>query len=111
MNESERNRPPRLAAFLQILAGVWPAPGSVDGILSSSRLHLELHGAPVADCRMSAFSIVEAFDVVEHVSLGFVTCPIRFACRAFGLQRGEEALHRRIVPNVARTAHRADDTV
>ena len=40
-------------------------------------------GAPVADYRVSAFSIVEALDVVEHVSLGFVTCPIRFACRAF----------------------------
>ena len=54
----------------------WPAPGSVDTRLSQSRLHLELHGAFVTDCRVSAFSIVEALDVIEHVSLGFVTCPI-----------------------------------
>ena len=39
---------------------LWPAPGLVDTRLSKSRLHLELHGASVADCRVSAFSIVEA---------------------------------------------------
>ena len=33
-------------------------------------LHLELHGAFVADCRVSTFSIVEAFDVIEHVKCG-----------------------------------------
>lgn len=36
---------------------------------------------------------------------------IRLACCALGLQQGKEALHRRIVPNVAGTAHRADDAV
>jgi len=58
-----------------------------------------------------ASHVVEAFDVVEHVSLGFVPCPIGLARRSFGFQRGEEALHRRVVPDVARTAHRADDAV
>ncbi len=48
-----------------------------------------------------AFRIIEAFNVVEHVSLGLVARAIRFACCALGLQRGEEALHRRIVPDVA----------
>ena len=60
---------------------------------------------------MPALSIVEAFDVVEHVSLGFVAGPIRFAGCALGFERGEEALHRGIVPDVARAAHRADDAV
>jgi hypothetical protein len=43
-------------------------------------MHLEFHGAFVADCPVSAFSIVEAFDVIEHVSLGFVT-PIFYSSR------------------------------
>ena len=41
-------------------------------------------------------------------SLGSGSIP--FARCSFGFERGEEALHRRIVPDVA-AAHRADDTV
>src|SRR5271168_5499426 len=96
---------------LSCVTEVWPAPGSVDTRLSESRLHFELHGAQISDRRVPAFRIIEAFDVVEHISLGLVARPIRFARRALGLQRGEEALHRRIVPDVARTAHRADNAV
>src|SRR5260370_1865179 len=91
--------------------GDGPALGWVDPHRSKPRLHLELRGASVADCRVSTFSIVEAFDVIEHVSLGFVTHPIRLACCAGGFGRREEALHRGIVPNVARAAQRADDAV
>ena len=60
---------------------------------------------------MPAFRIIEALDVIEHIGLGFVPRPIGLARRSLGLQRGEEALHRRIVPDVARAAHRADDAV
>ena len=70
----------------KIRMAFWPAPGLVDTRLSYSRLHLELHGASVADCRVSAFSIVEAFDVIEHVSLGLVTRSIGLARCALGLQ-------------------------
>lgn len=49
---------------------------------------------------MSAFGIVEALDVVEHVGSGLVSGSVHFARSPFGLQRGEEALHRRIVPDV-----------
>jgi hypothetical protein len=37
-----------------------------------------------------AFGIVEAFDVVEHISPGLVPRPVRFACRSFCLQRREK---------------------
>jgi hypothetical protein len=58
---------------------------------------------------VAALGIVEALDVIEHVSFGFVTRAIGFALGSFGLQRGEEALHRRrVVPHVARPAHAAD---
>src|ERR1700691_2440613 len=60
---------------------------------------------------MPAFRIIEAFDVVAHVSLGLVMCPIGFASCSLGLERREEALHRGVVPNVARTAHRAEDAM
>src|ERR1700733_8206683 len=80
--------------------GVWPAPGLDDTCLSYSGLSLELHGADVADCRVPAFGIVEALDVIEHVSLGILPGSIGFARCALGLQRREEALHRGVVPDV-----------
>jgi hypothetical protein len=58
-----------------------------------------------------AFRIVEALDVVEYISSRLVSGPVRFAPCALGLQLREEALHRGIVPGVARTAHRTDDAV
>src|SRR5215204_52787 len=70
-----------------------------------------LRGTQISDRRVAALRIIEAFDVVEHVSLGLVACVIGLARCALGLQRGEEALHRGIVPHVARAAHRTDDTV
>jgi hypothetical protein len=54
----------------------------------------------ISDRRVPAPGIVEALDVVEHVGLGLVACPVRFACRSFGFQRREEALHRRIIPTL-----------
>ena len=53
--------------------------------------------------------MVEA--LVEHVVSGFIPCPIKLPRRSFGLQRREEALHRRIVRDVAGAAHRTDDAV
>ena len=60
---------------------------------------------------MPSFRIVEAVDVVEHIGLGLVPRSVDFTRRALGLERGEEALHRRIVADVARTTHRADHIV
>ena len=50
---------------------------------------------------MSPLGIIDALDVIEHVGLGLDSRAVRLARRAFGLQRGEEALHRCIVPDVA----------
>ena len=36
---------------------------------------------------------------------------VRYKRCSFGLERGEEALHRRVVPDIARAAHRADHAV
>ena len=49
--------------------------------------------------------IVEALDVIDHVRFGLVSSAVRFVRRAFSFQRGEEALHRGIVPAVAGSAH------
>ena len=61
------------------------------------------------ECRRRG--IVEALDVIEHVGLGLGSCAVHLRGRAFGLQRGEEALHHRIVPDVARPAHATGDAV
>ena len=49
--------------------------------------------------------IIEALDVIEHVGFGLVSRTVRLVRCAFGLQRGEEALHRGIVPDIAGSAH------
>ena len=49
--------------------------------------------------------IIEALDVIEHVGFGLVSRAVRLVRRPFGLERGEEALHRGIVPAVAGSAH------
>src|SRR5450830_47804 len=60
---------------------------------------------------IDTFWIVEALDVVEHVGFRLIPRPVDFTRCAFGLERREEALHCRIVPDIARAAHRADDAV
>ena len=55
--------------------------------------------------------IIEALDVIEHVRFGLVSRAVRLVHRPFGLERGEEALHRGIVPDVVGPAHATDDAV
>lgn len=55
--------------------------------------------------------IVEAFDVVDNIGAGFISCAIHFAGGAFSLQRLEEAFRRRVVPDIACSAPRACDAV
>ena len=54
---------------------------------------------------MSPPKIIEALDVIKHVRFGLVARAVRFRRGAFGLERGEEALHRGIVPAVAGSTH------
>ena len=55
--------------------------------------------------------IVETLDVIEHIGPGLRSRAVQLGGRAFGLQRGEEALHHRIVPDVARPTHATGDAV
>ena len=80
--------------------GLWPAPGFVDTRLSQSRLPFELHRTHITDRQVSAFGIVEALNVVEHTS-ALASSRVRYKRCSFGLERGEEALHRRVVPDIA----------
>ena len=89
----------------------WPAAGFVDTRLSLHNAGLECHWAEIAQLRMASLRIVEALDVVEHVGPGGVTRAVDLAGSPFGFQRGEEALHCRVVPYVAGPAHRAGDAV
>ena len=51
---------------------------------------------------MLSLGTVKALDVIEHVRFGLVSRAVRLVRRPFGLERGKEALHRRIVPAPAR---------
>ena len=55
--------------------------------------------------------MVEALDVIAHISLGLSARAVHLRSRTFGLQRGEAALHYRIVPDLARPTHAAGDAV
>ena len=60
---------------------------------------------------MPALEVVEALDVIEHIGLGLGPCAIRLARCPFRLERGEEAFHRSIVPDIARSAHGTGDAI
>ena len=55
--------------------------------------------------------IVETLDVSNTSGLGLSLRAVHLRGRAFSLQRGEEALHHRIVLDVARPAHATGDAV
>ena len=83
----------------------------MDTRLGYISLLLEVHGAEIAQGRVPACGIVKALDVIEHILPCVVARAVGFARDAFGLQRGEEALHRGVVPDVAGSAHRTGDAV
>src|SRR2546421_13032282 len=89
----------------------WPAPGLDDPLLSYSSISLAHHRAQIANRRVPAFRIVEAFDIVKYIRLGLIARTIQFARGALDLQRRKEALHRGVVPHIARAAHRTYDAV
>ena len=60
---------------------------------------------------MPALGVVEALNVIEHIGLGLCPVAIRLARCSFRLERGEEALHRSIIPNIARSAHGTGDAI
>jgi len=55
--------------------------------------------------------VVEAFNVVEDVGSGLVAGARAFLSDALRLERREEAFHRRVIPDIPGSAHRADDAV
>src|SRR5215212_10038444 len=74
------------------------------------RRHLLLW-CEIAQGRMQAASIVPAFQELEYVGPGFIARQVVALLDELALQRGIEALHRRIVPAIALAAHRAMDAV
>src|ERR1700679_1767577 len=85
---------------------VWPPldlpPKKWTG-LSCFQFHLDR--ADVADGRVTPSSVVEAFDVGEDITTGFLPCCITAVMDEFGFDRVEEALHRSVVIAVALAAH------
>lgn len=64
----------------------------MDTKLGYMSLLLEVHGAEIAQGRVPARGIVEAFDVIEHVLPCLIARAVGFARDPFGLQRGEKKL-------------------
>ena len=60
---------------------------------------------------MASTSIVEALDVVEHVGLGLLPCPVDTASDPLPLEQREEALDRCVVVAATAGTHAALDAV
>ena len=73
----------------------------MDSHLSFHSFPFVVHRAEISQRRVTASGIVEALDIVEHIGPGLIACPIDLTPDALDLERGEEALHRGIVPAVA----------
>src|SRR6476620_5509544 len=65
----------------------------------------------IAQCRMQAPPIVPALQELEDIRSCLIVRQVVALLDEFALQRGIEALHRRVVPAIALAAHRADDAV
>ena len=59
---------------------------------------------------MTARSVVKALDVLEHAGPCLVTRSVSLMVNQFGLERGKEPLHDRVVPAVPFSTHGAADT-
>ncbi len=90
--------------IINFLFVVWAAADLVDTTLRSFCLPFELYRAQIAQGRVPPPGIIEALDVIKHVRFGLVSRAVRLVRRPFGLERGEDALHRGIVPAVAGSA-------
>ena len=53
--------------------------------------------------------VIEPLDVIEDIGSGLLPGPVDRASAALGLQRREEAFHRRVVPAFTAPAHAAGD--
>src|SRR5215203_597594 len=65
----------------------------------------------IAQCRMQAPPIVPALQELEDISPRLIARQVVALLDEFTLQRGIEALHRRIVPAIALAAHGAQHAV
>ena len=67
--------------------------------------------AEIVQRRMKASSVVEAFDIVEHVGPCFVAGPVDGMIHPLAFQGAEEALHRCVIVPVLHTVHAGLDAM
>ena len=89
---------------------VWDAAGLLDPDLSCSSV-FKLYRTDVPNRRVPTRRVVEPLDVIEHICRRLLARAVDLASRALRLQATEEALHCRVVPDFASTAHAAHDAL
>ncbi len=60
---------------------------------------------------VSAFSVVEALDVIEHIGSGFVSCAVLLPFDALSFKCSEEAFDHRVVVTTSSVTHAASDAM
>ena len=80
-------------------------------MLSTDPVFQELYRRDIAERRMKTFPAVERFDVVKQVSGCLRPSAVAGAMHRLILKTVEEALGRRVVPEIPFAAHRADHAV
>lgn len=83
----------------------------MDCKLSSHSILLTLYWTEIAQCRVTVLRVVEALNIVEKIEPGLITSSVDLVPDPLSFERGEEAFHCRIVPDITRSAHRAVDTI
>jgi len=88
----------------------WASQRSTDTLLERPT-PFKLSRADLSEGRVPTPRVVKQLDVVEHVGTRLLPTDVLLSVNAFGLQGGEEALHRRIVPTIPALAHAASDAL
>ena len=96
-----------MSSSQRCLLPVWWTPRWAHSGYTS--FYFEVDGAELTQGRVASGRVVEAFDIIEHVSLHLRSRAVDRLPDPLGLERGEEASHRGVVPDISGPAHRTGD--
>jgi hypothetical protein len=83
----------------------------MDHLESTACPFLEGHRTDVTKVTVTTTSVVETFNIFEHIRSGFLSSSVAYSVNTFTFEYTKEALNNRVVIAVASTTHAALDSL